>query len=115
MAADLAAAALDLLLAANIASLAPETDRAAISAPIPAPIRSTLEIRSQRGGLFLPALSCGDPIAAGDLLGRLCDPVGGDNPEEIRAPAAGIVLALRAWPLVYGSELLARIGLPEQP
>ena len=56
-----------------------------------------------------------DAYRAGDLLGRLCDPVGGDNPEEIRAPAAGIVLALRAWPLVYGSELLARIGLPEQP
>lgn len=108
VAADLAAAALDLLRAAGVIS---PGDPAAPAPPAPPPIRSTLEIRSRRGGLFLPALACGDPVRQGDLLGLITDPVGGDPAEEIRAPAPGAVLALRAWPLVYGSELLVRLAL----
>lgn len=57
-------------------------------------------------GFFLPAVGLGAPVRAGDVLGRICDPLGGAV-RDIRADASGIVLVLRAEPSVRAGDALA--------
>ncbi len=106
-AAALADAALALLAGAGVLDAPP-----ALPAPPAAPIQTIVEIRSSRGGCFVPAVHCGDAVTAGQPLGTCHDLVGGGLQQQILAPADGTVMAIRAWPLVHGSELLARLALP---
>ena len=46
----------------------------------------------------------------GHLLGWLQLPIGGERVGEIRARRAGVVMTVRAWPMVHAQELLVRVA-----
>ena len=62
------------------------------------------------GGLFRPAVKCGQAIAEGDLVGTFFD-VWGDEKGKVAAPASGIVLAIHPGPLMPQGDTLIHIGL----
>ena len=49
-------------------------------------------------------------METGHLLGRVHNPVGGELLNEVRAGRRGVVLTVRAYPLVHAQELLVRIA-----
>ncbi len=67
-------------------------------------------VNSRRGGLFRPAVRCGDRIDAGTPLGLFYD-VFGDVVEEVLSPRAGVVLAINPGPLMPSGDILVHIGL----
>lgn len=66
--------------------------------------------RSSAGGFFVPEVRVGDRVDVGHLLGRVHDPLGGELLYEVRSGRLGIVLTVRAYPLVHAQELLIRIA-----
>ncbi len=66
--------------------------------------------RSTYGGFFVPEVRVGDRVETGHLLGRVHNPVGGELLNEVRAGRRGVVLTVRAYPLVHAQELLVRIA-----
>lgn len=54
-------------------------------------------------GQFTPAVTLGQNIAPGDLLGHVCNIVG-DDTREIISTQAGWVLAIRTYPRVHESD-----------
>ncbi len=54
-------------------------------------------------GQFTPAVTLGQRIAPGDLLGHVCNIVG-DDTREIISTQAGWVLAIRTYPRVHESD-----------
>ena len=71
-------------------------------------------VNATRGGLFRPAVKCGDLITQGDLVGRYYD-VFGDLTEEAKSPFSGIVLAVGGGPVMPNGEILIHVGLDPQP
>ncbi len=71
-------------------------------------------VNATRGGLFRPAVKCGNRIAKGDLVGRYYD-VYGDLVEEAKSPFAGVVLAIGGGPVMPNGEILIHVGLDPQP
>ena len=67
-------------------------------------------VHSTRGGLFRPAVRCGDRIEEGTLLGRYYDLYGEPDGEALSAHP-GIVLAIHAGPVMANGETLVHIGL----
>jgi uncharacterized protein len=67
-------------------------------------------VNTTRGGLFRPAVRCGQRIEKGDTIGRYYD-LHGDLIDERRSPASGIVLAVNDSPVMPGGEILIHIGL----
>jgi len=65
-------------------------------------------------GCFEPTVVLGQLVAAGDLLGRLVDPLG-RGPRDIRAEQAGRVLVLRTFPAVKQGDSLAVILETHRP
>jgi predicted deacylase len=66
--------------------------------------------RAACGGFFVPEVRVGDMVSPGHLLGYLQGPVGGDRLAEIRALRSGVVMTLRAYPMVHAQELLTRVA-----
>lgn len=62
------------------------------------------------GGLFQPAVKCGQPIKKGALVGTYFD-TAGDVIGEARAPASGVVLAIHPGPMMPQGDTLIHIGL----
>ena len=71
------------------------------------------EYRSSSGGFFVPEVRAGDRVAPRSLLGWVRAPLGGDPIESIPAERAGIVVAVRTYPMVHARELLVRVA--EEP
>lgn len=71
-------------------------------------------VNATRGGLFRPAVQCGNRLAKGDLVGRYYD-VFGDLVEEARSPFSGVVLAIGGGPVMPNGEILVHVGLDPQP
>ncbi len=67
-------------------------------------------VNTTRGGLFRPAVKCGQKIEKGDVVGRYYS-LHGELVEESKSPASGIVLAINNGPLMPGGEILVHIGL----
>lgn len=67
-------------------------------------------VNATRGGLFRPAVKCGQKISQGDVVGRYYD-VHGELVEESKSPFAGIVLAIAAGPVMPNGEILVHVGL----
>jgi predicted deacylase len=63
---------------------------------------------SPMAGCFEAAVQLGQTISIGDLLGRVCDPLGA-HCEEVRASEKGVVLVLRTFPSVKAGDSLAVI------
>lgn len=66
--------------------------------------------RAPCGGFFVPEIRVGDRVKPSHLLGYLQAPIGGERLGEIRAGRAGVVMTLRANPLVHAQELLVRVA-----
>jgi len=82
-------------------------------------IKTTVEVtgkgievhRAACGGFFVPEVRVGERVQVGRLLGYLQSPIGGERIYEIRADKIGIVMTLRANPLVHAQELLVRLAI----
>ena len=80
--------------------------------------QSTIEVtkreievhRAACGAFFVPEVRVGEQVQKGRLLGYLQSPIGGERIYEVRAERRGIVMTLRANPLVHAQELLVRIA-----
>jgi len=66
--------------------------------------------RAGCGGFFVAEVRVGDLVRPGHLLGYLQSPVGGDRLDEVRAARKGVVMTVRAYPMVYAQELLVRVA-----
>lgn len=82
----------------------------------PAPVVSPPQItytelyqRTAYGGGFFPAVAAGQAVTIGDLLGTVFD-VFGQPQAQIRAEAAGIVDAIRFYPVVAAGDWVASIA-----
>ena len=67
-------------------------------------------VRSTRGGLFQPLVSCGDRIEKGQVVGRHYD-LFGNLVEEAKTPYAGVVVNMFPGPLMVSGETLVHVGL----
>lgn len=101
-----------------VMGLIPESDLpfhwAAIQRPIVVGDARVVDVRTGRGGLFLPTVGLWAEVAAGDVLGEVIEPVSGALREEVRAAVAGRVLAQREEPVVYPGNLVARLVATEE-
>jgi predicted deacylase len=61
---------------------------------------------SPQDGYFEPAVQLGDRVAAGDVLGTVCDTLGTSR-ETVWASHGGLVLVLRSFPQVKAGDSLA--------
>ncbi len=66
-----------------------------------------------RGGLFKPAVACGEEVNEGDVVGTYYD-LFGDESGIVRSPASGIVLAHHPGPIIPQGDVLIHIGLNPQ-
>ena len=66
-------------------------------------------IRSDRKGIFLPAIEHNHYIVPGQVIGSLVDPYTGETHEEIRTKRGGLIFSLRVNPMVYEGSLIARV------
>jgi predicted deacylase len=67
-------------------------------------------VKSSRGGLFKPAVKCGERLKKGQVVGRYYD-VFGDLLEEMKSPNPGIVLAVNGGPVITNGDIVVHIGL----
>jgi len=66
--------------------------------------------RAPCGGFFVPEVRVGDRVQARHLLGYIQAPIGGERLTEIRAGRRGVIMTLRANPLIHAQELLVRVA-----
>ena len=66
--------------------------------------------RAGCGGFFVPEVRVGDRVGSRHLLGYIQSPIGGDRLDEARASRGGVVMTLRAYPMVHAQELLIRVA-----
>ena len=66
-------------------------------------------IRSKSDGVFLPLIEHNHYVKKGDLIGKVVDPFEGTVKQQIRTAKGGLLFTLRAYPVVYEGDLLARI------
>jgi len=66
--------------------------------------------KSAHGGLFKPAVRCGQPVKKGGVIGTFFD-THGEKVADERAPATGVVLAINPGPLLPQGDILVHIGL----
>ena len=81
----------------------------AIEEPITLTDMSILRIRSNRAGLFLPAVSARASLQQGEEIGTVIDPATGNIREVIRAPSQGRIVAIRNQPVVSAGVMVARL------
>lgn len=66
-------------------------------------------VRSDVTGIFLPLMEHNHYVRKGDIIGEIVDPFEGIVKRQIRACKGGLLFTLRAYPVVYEGDLLARI------
>ncbi len=71
-------------------------------------------LNAEAGGIFLPQAPHGEPVAAGQVIGIVADPLAGDVAQTVTAPVSGLLFTLREYPVVYPGSLLGRILEDEQ-
>ena len=67
-------------------------------------------VRSTRGGLFQPAVRCGDTIKKDQVIGHYYN-LFGEMVAEAKSPHPGVVLNMHTGPLMVSGETLIHIGL----
>jgi predicted deacylase len=73
-------------------------------------VRDFLWLTAIQGGLFRRAVSCGDRVSRGAVLGRSYDAYG-TLVDEMRCPEDGIVLAIANLPALPSGEILSLVGV----
>lgn len=66
-------------------------------------------LNASASGLFVPEVSHGARLAAGDFVGRIVDPLCGRVLDEVKAPRAGMLFTIREYPIVDEGSLMGRI------
>lgn len=66
-------------------------------------------IRSEDTGLFLPLVEHNHYVRKNDIIGEIVDPYTGSVKRRIQAGKDGLLFTLRAYPVVYEGDLLARV------
>ena len=66
--------------------------------------------RASCGGFFVAEVRVGDLVKPGHLLGYIQSPVGGERLDEVRALCSGVVMTVRAYPMIHAQELLVRVA-----
>jgi hypothetical protein len=66
--------------------------------------------RASCGGFFVAEVRVGDLVKPGHLLGYIQSPIGGERLDEIRASRTGVVMTIRAYPMIHAQELLVRVA-----
>jgi predicted deacylase len=82
---------------------------AALQRPVRVTDEQVARVRSNRGGLFLPAGATWKKVSAGEELGRVVDPTSGEVREVVESPSAGRLLAIRELPVVFPGTVVARV------
>jgi predicted deacylase len=80
-----------------------------IRAPIVSKDRGVGFLNSDAAGIFIPSVTHGNYVRAGDLVGKVFDPLTGNIVESPVSPCDGLLFTLREYPVVFGGSLLARI------
>ena len=66
--------------------------------------------KAAHGGMFKPAVRCGQPVKKGGVVGTFFN-THGEKVADERAPATGVVLAINPGPLLPQGDILIHIGL----
>jgi len=66
--------------------------------------------RASCGGFFVAEVRVGDRVEPGHLLGYIQSPVGGERLDEVRSSVTGVVMTIRAYPMIHSQELLVRVA-----
>jgi predicted deacylase len=80
-----------------------------IKTPIVSKDRVVGFLNSDAAGIFIPNVTHGDYVHAGDLVGMILDPLTGNVVDSAISPCNGVLFTLREYPVVFGGSLLARI------
>ncbi|MCB9781087.1 MAG: succinylglutamate desuccinylase/aspartoacylase family protein [Alphaproteobacteria bacterium] len=88
---------------------------AALTRPLRVTDDKVVRVRAGRGGLFMPEGSPWSEVQAGDLLGRVVDPVQGGEGEPIVSPVSGRLMAVREQPVVFPGSMVARVVVADSP
>jgi len=97
-----------VLAALGMATSRPDYDAAAASEP--SHLGRFLWLRCGPAGWWEPAVSAGDSVAEGQLLGTVSSLDGAQVRQTIVAPAAGVVIFLTSSPAVANDGLLLGLG-----
>lgn len=84
--------------------------------PVERPVwlEKVVSLNSEQTGIFYPAVSRGSYVEQGMLVGHVTDYVG-NRIFEARAPAAGVILFIRAVPSMVKGDTAASIGVVGKP
>ncbi len=66
-------------------------------------------VNAEKSGVFLPEKSYGNHLDEGDVIGRIVSPLTGATLSVAKALQPGLLMTIRAYPIVYEGSLLARI------
>jgi predicted deacylase len=66
-------------------------------------------LNSDAAGIFIPRAEHSNRVKAGEVIGRVLDPITGAIVESVFSPCNGLLFTLREYPVVFGGSLLARI------
>ncbi|MCR5456312.1 MAG: succinylglutamate desuccinylase/aspartoacylase family protein, partial [Bacteroidales bacterium] len=66
-------------------------------------------VNAEKSGVFLPEKQYGAILQSGDIIGRIVNPLTGQTLSVARAAEKGLLMTIRAYPIVYEGSLLARI------
>lgn len=79
--------------------------------PSPTYLSRFLWMRSQQGGWWAPAVSTGEPVTEGQVIGTISTLDGSQVLETITAPADGVPIFITSSPAVPGDGLLLGLGV----
>mgnify|MGYP003972631973 CR=1 FL=1 len=68
-----------------------------------------IAVLAHSAGMFLKQIKVGTTVHAGQQIGEIIDIFSGKILEEIQAPAEGLIVTLREYPIIYEKEPLAII------
>ena len=82
-----------------------------ISLPAPRLVRDrdVTALLSDVPGIFIPRVEHGAEVRQGDAIGIIVDPLAAELKAEVYSPVNGLVISLRAQPMVYPGTMIARV------
>lgn len=80
-----------------------------ISKPIIAATDAVSFVNAVDSGIFLPEKEYGVMLKKGDKIGQIVKPLSGEILSEVFSPDDGLLMTIRAYPVVYEGSLLARV------
>jgi predicted deacylase len=80
-----------------------------VKMPVVSKDRGVSFLNSDAAGIFIPRAEHNNRVIAGEVIGRVLDPITGNIVEKAVSPCDGLLFTLREYPVVFGGSLLARI------